>query len=142
VALPRSSSWRNRVLSTLPIPTMGGPGASASGRAQHLALQAPTSPQAQTRFWSTLGWSGTGKGRNSCICCGMHCTSLSQPRHRCPGCHFELKQASFTATYRPRQCLLTSKNTFFSICRAGLVEPHGSESCTWHSRGVVTLSMC
>jgi hypothetical protein len=30
------------------------PGASASDRAQHLALQAPTSHQAKKRFWSTL----------------------------------------------------------------------------------------
>jgi hypothetical protein len=60
-----------------------------------------------------------GKGRNSCICCGMHCTSLSKPCHRCPSCHFELKQVGFTATYRPRQCLLTSRNTFFRYSELG-----------------------
>jgi hypothetical protein len=52
VALTRSLSWLTRVLSTLPIPPWLGPG--ASDRAQHLALQAPTSHQAQKRFWSTL----------------------------------------------------------------------------------------
>jgi hypothetical protein len=53
--------------------------------------------------------------------------------HHCLGCHFELKQVGFTATYRPRQCLLTSRNIKFSIFRAGVLEPHGSESCTWHN---------
>jgi hypothetical protein len=57
--------------------------------------------------------------------------------HPCAGCHFELMQAGFTATYRPRQCLLTSRNTMFSIFRAGLLEPHGSESCTWQNRDFI-----
>jgi hypothetical protein len=77
--LPRSLSWLAGVLSTLPNPSGLDPGASASDRAQHLALQMPTSHQAKKRFWSTLWWSGTGKGRISCICCQMLCTSLSKP---------------------------------------------------------------
>jgi hypothetical protein len=40
----------------------------------------------------------------------LHLT-LQARCHHCPGCHFELEQAGFTATYRPRQCLLTSRNT-------------------------------
>jgi hypothetical protein len=52
VALPLSLSWLTRVLSTLPIPPWLGPG--ANDRAQHLALQAPTSHQAKKQFWSTL----------------------------------------------------------------------------------------
>jgi hypothetical protein len=54
----------------------------------------------------------------------LHLT-LQARCHHCPGCHFELKQVGFTATFRPPQCLLTSRNTFFSIFRAGLLEPHG-----------------
>jgi hypothetical protein len=50
--------------------------------------------------------------------------------------HFELKQVGFTATYRPRQCLLTSRKRFY-ILRAGLLEPHRSESCTWHNRDFI-----
>jgi hypothetical protein len=62
---------------------------------------------------------------------------------RCPGCRFELKQVGFTATYRPRQCLLTSRNTLFSIFRAGLLQPNGSESWTGHNRLLIrTLGMC
>jgi hypothetical protein len=53
VALHRSLSWLAQVLSTLPIPPWLGPGASASDRAQHLTLQAPTSHQAKAWFWST-----------------------------------------------------------------------------------------
>jgi hypothetical protein len=78
-ALPRSLSWLAGVLSTLPNPSWLDPGASASDRAQHLALQTPTSHQAKKRFWRTLWWSGMGKGRISCICCRMHCTSLPKP---------------------------------------------------------------
>jgi hypothetical protein len=63
----------------LPNPLWLETGSSASDRAQHLALQAPTSHQAQKGFWSTLWWSGTGKGHISCIYCRMHCTSLSKP---------------------------------------------------------------
>jgi hypothetical protein len=77
VALPRSLSWLTGVLSTLPITPWLGPG--ASDRAQHLALQVPTSHQAKQWSWSTSCLSGTGKGRNSCICFRMHCTSLSKP---------------------------------------------------------------
>jgi hypothetical protein len=54
-------------------------GASASDRAQHLTLQTSTSHEAKKRFWITLWWSGMTKGRTSCICCRMHCTSLSKP---------------------------------------------------------------
>jgi hypothetical protein len=55
------------------------PGASASDRAQHLVLQTPTSHQAKKRFWSTMRWLATGKGRISCISCRMPCTSFSKP---------------------------------------------------------------
>jgi hypothetical protein len=60
---------------SLPNPSWLDPG--ASDRAQHLALRTPTSRQ--MRFWSSLWWSVTGKGRISYICCRMHCTSLSEP---------------------------------------------------------------
>jgi hypothetical protein len=49
-ALDRSLSWLARVLSTLPSPTWLDPGAGASNRAQHLALQTPTSHQAKKQF--------------------------------------------------------------------------------------------
>jgi hypothetical protein len=39
--------------------------------------------------------------------------------HHSPGCHFELKQVGFTAEYLPRQCLLTSRNTFFRYSELG-----------------------
>jgi hypothetical protein len=72
----------------------------------------------------------------------LHLT-LQASCHHCPGCHFELKHVGFTATYRPRQCLLISRNTKKSIFRAELLEPHGSESCTGHNRDLLrTLSMC
>jgi hypothetical protein len=58
-----------------------GHGASASDRAQHLALQTPTYRRtpSKKRIWSILWWSGTVRGHISCICCGMHCTSLYKP---------------------------------------------------------------
>jgi hypothetical protein len=59
----------------------------------------------------------------------LHLT-LQARSHHCPGCHCELKQSGFTATYRPRQCLLTTRNTVFSIVRAGPLEPHRTKSCT------------
>jgi hypothetical protein len=60
----------------------------------------------------------------------------------CSGCHFELKQLGFTAAYRARQCLLTSRNAFISILRAGLLQPHGSESGTWHNRDLIRRHAC
>jgi hypothetical protein len=140
-ALPRSSSWLAGVLSTLPNPSRLDPG--ASDRAQHLTLQTPASHQAKKRSWSTLWWSGTGKGRISRICCRMHCTSLSKPDFSFfSGCRFEieLKQLGFTAAYRARQCLLTSRNTFISKIRAGLLQQHGSES--WHNRDLIQRHAC
>jgi hypothetical protein len=139
--LPRSLSWLAGVLSTLPNPSWLDPGASASERAQHLSLQTPTSHQAKKRFWSTLWWSGMGKGRISCICCRMHLTFQARYLH-CSGCHFELKQVGFTAAYRALQCLLTSRITFISILRAGLLQPHGSESGTWHNRDLIQRHAC
>jgi hypothetical protein len=138
-ALPRSLNWLAGVLSTLPKSLWLDPG--ASDKARHLALQTPTSHQAKTRFWSTFWWSGTGKGRISCICCRMHLTLLARYLP-CSGCHFELKQLGFTAAYRARQCLLTKRNTFISILRAGLLQPHGSESGTWHSRDLIRRHAC
>jgi hypothetical protein len=70
----------------------------------------------------------------------LHLT-LQARCHLCPGCHFELKQVGFTAAYRPRQCVRTSTNTFFPIFRAGLLEPHGSESCTWQNRDLIQDTM-
>jgi hypothetical protein len=68
---------------------------------------------------------GDGKGSHL-----MHLLHLTlQARHlHCSGCHFELKQAGFTATYRPRQSLLTSRNTFILVLRAVILQPHGSAS--------------
>jgi hypothetical protein len=68
----------------------------------------------------------------------LHLT-LQARCHHCPGCQFDLKQVGFTATYRPRQCLLKSRNTFFPIFRAGILEPHWSESCIWHNGDVVNV---
>jgi hypothetical protein len=78
-ALLRSLSWLAGVLSTVPNLSWLDPGASTSDRAQNLALQTPISHQTEKRVLSTLWWSGTGKGRISCICCRMHCTSLCKP---------------------------------------------------------------
>jgi hypothetical protein len=142
VALPRSLSWLTWVLSTLPIPPWLGPG--ASDREQHLALQAPTSHQAKKSGLEHFVMVGDGKGSPfmHLLQNALHLT-LKARCHHCPGCHFELKQVGFPATYRPRQCLLTARNTFFSIFGAGLPEPHGSESCTWHYRDLLrTLCMC
>jgi hypothetical protein len=52
-------------------------------------------------------------------------------------CHFELEQFGFTAAYPARQCLQTSGNTFILILRAGLLQPHGSESGTRHNRDFI-----
>jgi hypothetical protein len=60
----------------------------------------------------------------------------------CRGCHFELKQLGFTAAYRARQCLLTSRYTFISIFRAWLLQPHRSESGTWHNRYLIRKHAC
>jgi hypothetical protein len=81
---------------------------------------------------------GDGKGSHfmHLLRNALHLT-LQARCHNCPGCHFELKQVGFNATYRPRQCLLTSRNISFSIFRAALLEPHGSESCTWHNRDLI-----
>jgi hypothetical protein len=65
-ALPQSLRGLAGVLSTLPNPSWHDPG--ASDRAQHLALQTPTSHQAKKRFRSTFWWSRTGKGLISSIC--------------------------------------------------------------------------
>jgi hypothetical protein len=70
----------------------------------------------------------------------LHLT-LQARCHHCPGCHFDLKQMGFTATYRPHQCLSTSRNTIFSIFRAGLMGPHGFESCTWQNRDLIPDTM-
>jgi hypothetical protein len=48
----------------------------------------------------------------------LHLT-LQARCHHFPGCHFELKQVGVTATYRPRQCLLTSKILFFRYSELG-----------------------
>jgi hypothetical protein len=126
-ALPRSLSWGAGELSTPPNPSWVDPG--ASDRAQHLALQMPTSHQAKKRFWSTLWWSHFVHLLPN----ALPLTLQSRYLH-CSGCHFELKQVGFTAAYRARQGLLTSRNTFISILRAGLLQPHGSASGTWHNR--------
>jgi hypothetical protein len=133
-ALPRSLSWFAGVLSTLPNPSWLDPG--ASDRVQHLALQTRTSHHMKKRFWSILWWSGTGKNSISCVCCRMQLLYLTlQARYlHCSGCHFELKQLGFTAAYRARQCLLTTINTFILILRARILQPHRSESRTWHNR--------
>jgi hypothetical protein len=39
----------------------------------------PLHTKRKSGFWGTLWWLETGKGRISCICCRMHCTSLSKP---------------------------------------------------------------
>jgi hypothetical protein len=138
-ALPRSLSWLAGVLSTLPNPLWLDPGASASDRAQHLPLQTPTSHQVKKRFWSTLWWSGSHF---------MHLLpnalllTLQARYPHCSGCHFELKQLGFTAAYRARQCLLTSRNKFISVLRAGILQTHGSESGTWHNRDLIRRHAC
>jgi hypothetical protein len=81
-------------------------------------------------------WNGKGSQFMHLLQNALHLTLQARCQH-CLGCHFELEQVGFTANYRPRQCLLTSRNTFFSIFGAGLLEPHGSESCTWHSHDLI-----
>jgi hypothetical protein len=71
----------------------------------------------------------------------LHLTLQARCLH-CSGCHFELKQLGFTAAYRALQCLLTSWNTFLSIFRAGLLQPHGSESGTSHSCDLIRRHAC
>jgi hypothetical protein len=38
--------------------------------------------------------------------------------------------------------LLTARNTFISILRAVLLQPHGSESGTWHNRNLIRRHAC
>jgi hypothetical protein len=71
----------------------------------------------------------------------LHLTLEARYLH-CSGCYFEFKRLGFTAAYRARQCLLTSRNTFISILRAGLLQPHGSESCTWHNHDHIRKRAC
>jgi hypothetical protein len=71
----------------------------------------------------------------------LHLTLQARYPH-CSGCHFELKQVGFTAAYRACQCLLASKNTFILIIRAGLLQPHVSESGTWHNRDLIRRHAC
>jgi transcriptional regulator CtsR len=66
----------------------------------------------------------------------LHLTLQARYLH-CSGCRFELKKLGFTAAYRARQRLPKSRNTFISILRAGLLQPHGSESGTWHNRDLI-----
>jgi hypothetical protein len=72
----------------------------------------------------------------------LHHLTLQARDLHCSGCHFELTQLSFTAAYRARQCLLISRNTFILILRAGLLQPHGSESGTWHNRDLIRRHAC
>jgi hypothetical protein len=63
-----------------------------------------------------------GDGRGSQFMRNALHLTLQARCHTYPGCHFELKQVGFTATYRPRKCLLTSrKYNFFDIecCASG-----------------------
>jgi hypothetical protein len=86
---------------------------------------------------------GEGKGSQfmHLLWNALHLT-LQARCHHCAGCTFELKQVGFTAAYRARQCLLTSRNTFISILRAGPLQPHGSESGTWHNRDLIRRHAC
>jgi hypothetical protein len=71
----------------------------------------------------------------------LHLTLQARYLH-CSGCHFELKQLGFTAAYRARHRLLTSRNTFISILRAGILQAHGSESGTWYNRDLIRRHAC
>jgi hypothetical protein len=75
-ALPRSLSWLAGVLSTLPIPR-GLTLVPVTGRSTSPYRRPLHAKRKSGR--STFCWSGTGKGRISCICCRMHCTSLCKP---------------------------------------------------------------
>jgi hypothetical protein len=129
-ALPQSLSWLAGVLSSPLSLSWLDPG--ACDRAQHLALQTPTSLQAKSRFETVCGGRGRQRVPFMHLPNALHLTLPTRYPH-CSGCHFELKQAGFTAAYRARQHLLTSRSTFFSILRAGLLQPRGSESGTWHT---------
>jgi hypothetical protein len=105
------------------------PGASASARAQQLALQTPTSHQAGMRFFEQFAMVRDGKGsqfmhllRNA-----LHLTLSSARLY----CHLS------TA---PMPCYI--KKCIVSIFRAGLLEPHGPESCTWHNRDLIGHNAC
>jgi hypothetical protein len=84
---------------------------------------------------------GDGKGSHlmHLLLNALHRTLQARYLHRC---QFELKQLGSTAAYRARQCLLTSRNTFISILRAGLLQPHGSESGTWHNHDLIRRHAC
>jgi hypothetical protein len=114
---------------------MAGPGASASDRAQHLGIyKRPlrTKRKSGSEHFVMVG-DEKGSHFTHLLCNVLHLT-LQARCLDCSGCQFELKQVSFTAIDRPSQCLLTSRNTLFLILIAGLLEPHGCESCTWHNR--------
>jgi hypothetical protein len=133
-ALSRSFVWV--VLSTLPNPSWIDPGASASDRAQHLAPQTLTpSKKAGLEHFVVVG-DGKGSHFMHLLPNALHLTLQARYLHS-SGCHFELKQLGFTAAYRARKCLLIPRNTFISILRAGLLQPHGSESGTWHNRDLI-----
>jgi hypothetical protein len=86
---------------------------------------------------------GDGKGSHfmRLLLNALHLTLRAKHLH-CSGCHFEIKQLGFTAAYRARQCLLTSRNTCFSILRAGTLQPRGSESGTWHNCDLIRRHAC
>jgi hypothetical protein len=71
----------------------------------------------------------------------LHLTLQAKYPH-CSGYQFVLKQLGFTATYRERRCLLISRSTFISMLGAGLLQPHGSESGTRHSRDHIRRHAC
>jgi hypothetical protein len=145
VALPRSLSWLTQVLSTLPIPYGWAlvPVTARSTSPYRRPLH--TKQEAVLEHFVMVG-DGKGSHFKHLLWNAQHLTL--EARFHCSGmhnsgCHFDLKQVGFTATYLPRRCLLTSRNTFFPILRAGFLEPHGSESCTWHKRDLIwTLCTC
>jgi hypothetical protein len=133
--LPRSLSWLAGVLSTLPNPSWLDP---VPVRGRSTSLYRRPLPRKRKRCFGAL-FGGRGRERVAFHASAAECTALTlQARYlHYSGCHFELKLLGFTAAYRAHQCLLISRNTFISILRAGLLQPHGSESGTWHNRDLI-----
>jgi hypothetical protein len=136
-ALPRSLSWLAGVLSTLPNPRgLTLVPVPVAGRSTS-PYRRPLHTKRKCGFGALCG---RGRERVAFHASAAECTAPRTPSQISPllrRFHFELKQLGFTAAYRARQCLLTSRNTFISIRRAGLLLPHGSESGTWHNRDLI-----
>jgi hypothetical protein len=87
---------------------------------------------------------GRGRERVAIDASAAECTAPHSPSQMSPLLRLPLRaQASRHCCHLSTMPMPSdTKNTLFFILRAGLLEPHGSETCTWHNRDLRTLCMC